>query len=169
MEGAVSKPDYDALMHDLKDYFDKNAGSCPTVFAKYGGLECFCLFAQFDSGMNAVLARHTHRFRGGIAIKRITDVEMKAVANVPQEKAVDQYGNGLMIGRSRRCWPPLGYNVIIQVTREMGAGEWPPGAAPSRNRGGAGGAFPAQLTTPVRELTVQAAVPTQVLRTFPEP
>ena len=163
MEGAVSKADYDAFMSDLKEYFDTNAGSFATSLASKLGLKCSCLFAQFESGMNATLARHAQRFPGGFVIKRILEEDMKAVASVPQEEAVDQYGKGLFshVGKSRRCWPPQGYNVIMQATRDMGAREWPPGAAPARNRGGA---LPTQLAI-VPELTVQAPVPRQALKT----
>ncbi|KAJ1478948.1 hypothetical protein T484DRAFT_1903731 [Baffinella frigidus] len=122
MEGAVSKPDYDALMKDLKEYFDAEAGSPASVIAQNFGLNCGCLFAHFESGMNAVLARHAPRFPGGIIIERKDEEMSKPVANVPQEQSVDQYGNGLFatVGKSRR-WPPVGYNLILQVPREKAA------------------------------------------------
>ena len=151
MEGAVSKTDYDALMKDLKDHFDGHAGSVEDIVSRNTWLPDFCRFSRFESGMNAVLARHAQRFRGGIFIKRTTELDAQFVHEVPEEKAVDQYGKVLVStlgkrGRGSREWPPVGYNVIMAVAQGMAAGEWPPGAAPARNRGGA---VPAQLTTPV--------------------
>ena len=163
MEGAqVSKDDYDAMMKDLKEYFDNGAPPMACMLSSMLVCACVCVVAHFESGMNAVLAQHTHRFSGGVVIER-KDMS-KPVANVPQEQAIDQYGKGLTsTGRGRsHMWPPLGYNLILQVPREMGAevrGGWPPGAAPARNRQRAAAAVPAQLSIPVqRELTIPSAV-----------
>jgi hypothetical protein len=167
MEGAqVSKDDYDAMMKGLKEYFDSEAPG--TAYMQISELVCAgaCVFAKFESGMHAVLARHTHRFSGGIVVSR--NDQSRRVPNVPQEQSIDQYGNGLSgtTGDENGCfqtspvWPPVGYNIILHVPREMGAevrGGWPPGAAPARNRQRAAAAVPAQLTIPSAVVSVNPA------------
>jgi hypothetical protein len=135
---------------------------------------CSCMFVvwKFERGMQKVVARHTHRFRGGLVVQR-SDMT-KPCADVPQEQATDQYGStpSRMVGtddvdsrrRRRVMWPPLGYNVILQVPRELGPGvraRWLPGAAPATNhprQNWQEPAPPAQLAMPERELTVPSAV-----------
>jgi len=176
MEGAqVSKDDYDAMMKDLKEYFDSEAPGTAYMLISELVCACTCVVAKFESGMHAVLARHTHRFPGGIVVSR--NDQSRPVANVPQEQAIDQYGNGLsesfrelfqnetMVGeyghiQTSHMWPPVGYNLILQVPREMGAevrGGWPPGAAPARNPQRAAAAVPAQLTIPSAVVPVNPA------------
>lgn len=159
MESAASKDDYDAMIKDLKDYFDSSAPSMGCVMASLFCGACVCLVWNFERGMHAVAAQHTHRFRGGLIILR-KDMSMP-VANVPGEQSKDQYGAAPVSsgrGRSKAMWPPLGYNVILQAPRERGAevrATWPPGAAPATNTRAA---VPAQLSIPVRELTIPSAV-----------
>ena len=48
---------------------------------------------------------------------------------------------------SSAVWPPLGYNLIMQMSRDAGEearAAWPPGCAPAST----GAAVPAQLTMP---------------------
>ena len=172
MEGAqVSEGDYDAMMKDLKEYFESEAPTVPYYLGSMLLCACFFVVMNFESGMRAVLARHAHRFPGGVVIQRKDDTSI--VAQIPQEQAIDQYGvklSGTVVtqnGKTRHrqhghVWPPIGYNVILQVPQEMGAevrGAWPPGAAPAGNRQRAAAAVPAQLSIPVvRELTVPSAV-----------
>ena len=154
LEGTASKADFDALMTDLREYCDSHAPSMGTVqLSSMRCCACFCLVAKFDTGLNKVLERHSHL--AGIAIARV-DSPMP-VAGVPHEQAVDQYGNGRTTssayrGRARPVWPPLGYNVILQVPRARGdevRAAW--------NRGGA---VPEQLTIPAA--LVQGVHPTAV-------
>jgi hypothetical protein len=167
----VSKDDYDAMMKDLKEYFEREAPTIPDYYRSMLLCGCFKVVEDFESGMRDVLARHAHRFPGGVVIQRMDAHSL--VAKIPQEQAIDQYGVKLsgtvttQHGKTRRhqdgpVWPPVGYNVILQVSREMGAeirGAWPPGAAPARNRQRAAAAVPAQLSMPVaREPTVPSAV-----------
>ena len=75
--------------------------------------------SKFESGMNAVLARHTHRFPGGIVIHRKDSYTL--TADVPQEQAIDQYSKELIADitvstgedssstSSYHVWPPIGY------------------------------------------------------------
>ena len=61
----------------------------------------------------------------------------------------DQFGTKLT-GESvlsRAVWPPLGYNIVLQMSRDAGEearAAWPPGSAPAST----GAAVPAQLTMP---------------------
>ena len=168
MEGAqVSKDDYDAMMKDLKEYFESEAPTIPYYMGSMLLCACFFVVMNFESGMRAVLARHAHRFPAGVVIERKDAPSL--VAQIPQEQAIDQYGVKLsgtvttQQGKTRRhqhghVWPPVGYNVILQVPREVGddvRGAWPPGAAPARNRQRAAAAVPAQLSMPVASAVVQ--------------
>ena len=138
LEGTASKADFDSLMKDLMEYCDSHAPSMGTVqLSSMLCCSCFYLVAKFDSGLNKVLERHSHLT--GIAIERIDSPLI--VGDIPHEQAVDQYGNGRTTssayrGRARPVWPPLGYNVILQVPRARSdevRAAWGAGAAPDRN------------------------------------
>jgi hypothetical protein len=146
---------------DLKNYFDSSA-TTSTV------LNCLppCWFILpwiFERGTQEVVARHAHRFRGGFVV-----VNEKNGATPRDELAMntDQYGVAPLWGRQNWVvWPPPGYNVILQVSRELGPqvrARWPPGA-PARPPGAPAtnlrdtAAVPAQLSIPARELSIPSA------------
>lgn len=153
MEVAVSKEAYDALMKDLKEHFDQSPSCLSVAYRHCPDLHVCapCAHDHFHLEMNAILARHAHRFPAGVGVGWAA--LSQTVGDVPGEQAVDQNGQELVHSWNPRVrtWPPLGYSIILQIPRGSGdraRAAWPPAAAPPGNRQGAAAAIPEPLTIP---------------------
>jgi len=120
---AISKPDYESLIAKIKTHLEANAipmwqvacGTCPPTCLVGGA----CYLYLKASAITKELGKIGEEFNGA-------RVELARQTFPSNMQAYDQYGQAPMkmfgetetqAGTLMPCWPPLGYNIILEAPK----------------------------------------------------